>query len=235
MRWEKPLFVHLAVPRATVEARLPASLTLDPEAGETTVSLVALGCVGPAPRLIERTPLSFLARYRQLNVRTYVQGPHGRGLWFFDARVDRIAATAPRLLGQPYRRDGKLAYEADDHAVAVRARGIRVKGLPAPDAPEELDRTSPVGALLERYLSYGSLAGLLYVVRVGHPHWRVRHVEIDPDSRIDLGDLGTGRVLGAQLAETVDVTIDEVKPAGAVTGLRSLVGRAALGLVMATP
>jgi len=235
MRWEKPFFVHLAVPRASVEARLPATLTLDANGDEATISVVALGCVGPAPKIVERTRLSFLARYRQLNVRTYVHGPHGRGLWFFDARVDRLLATAPRLLGQPYRRDTTLAYDADDQGVALRARGIRVKGLPAPGAPTEVDKTSPTGDRLERYLSYGSLAGLLYVVRVGHPHWRVRDVEVDPDSRIDLAGLGTGRILGAQLAETVDVTIDEVRPASAVTGLRQLVGRAALGLVMATP
>src|SRR5688572_28841541 len=156
MRWEKPLFVHLVIPRAAIEARLPASLTLDTDTGETTVSVVALGCVGPAPRFVERTPLRFLARYRQLNVRTYVKGPHGRGLWFFDARVDKLWATAARLFGQPYRRDAQLAYEADDQGVALRAEGIKVKGLPSPDAPEVVERDTPTGELLERYLSYGS-------------------------------------------------------------------------------
>jgi uncharacterized protein YqjF (DUF2071 family) len=235
MRWEKPFFVHLAIPRATVEPLLPPALTLDPDVGESTVSVVALGCVGPAPRLVERTPLRALVRYRQLNVRTYVKGPHGRGLWFFDARVDKLWATAARFFGQPYRRDRELAYEADDLAVALRAGGMKIKGLPAPGPAAVVDRASETGELLERYLSYGSLGGLLYVARVGHPHWKVRDVEVNPDSTIDLGPLGSGRITGAQLAETVDVTLDEVRPAAPVTGVRQLLGRAALGLVAVAP
>ena len=219
MRWETPFFIHLAVPPEKISARLPRGLELDPDAGEATVSVVALGVVGPAPRFVERSPLSALVRYRQLNVRTYVRGPRGRGLYFLDARVDRFWPAVARLAGWPYRRDAELAFTADASAVALKAAGITVKGLPSPDLPTEPPRENAERSLLERYLSYGSptkpLPGGLYAVRVGHPHWQVRPVAIDPDSRIDLGhDLGAGaKIVSAQLAESLEVTIDEVMTA----------------------
>src|SRR5688572_25135393 len=112
MRWETPFFMHLAVPRERVAARLPEGLELDRDVAEATVSLVALAAIGPAPRLIERSPLAKLIRYYQLNLRTYVRGAKGPGIFIFDARVDRFWPTAARVAGWPYRRDGELAFTA---------------------------------------------------------------------------------------------------------------------------
>jgi uncharacterized protein YqjF (DUF2071 family) len=238
MRWEKPFFLHLQVPRETLAARLPQGLTLDAEGDEAVISLVALEVIGPAPRLVERSPLAPLVRYRQLNVRTYVRGARGRGLYFLDARVDRRWPMVARALGWPYRRDPELAYTADTAAVAVRAAGIAVKGLPAPKLPAEIQPDAPERPWLERYLSYGVFpGGALYVVRVGHRHWRTRPVIIDPDSSIDLGELGPGKIHSAQLAESVDVQIDEVMPASEQPAgrLRRLVERTAFRLVQTTP
>jgi uncharacterized protein YqjF (DUF2071 family) len=236
MRWETPFFVHFSVPPERVAARLPAGLALDPEAGEATISLVAQGTVGPAPRLIERSPLARLARYDQLNIRTYVNGPRGRGIYLFDTRVDRLWPMVARLAGMPYRRDDELAFTADPHAVAVVARGIDVKGLPAPDLPALVEKDKLEHRLLERYLAYGtSPTNLLYVVRVGHPHWRTRDVAIDPDWKADLGDLGEGQLISAQLAESMDVNVDEVMVAEKRPGLvRRLEEAAALRLVRLT-
>jgi uncharacterized protein len=234
--------MHFAVPAERVAARLPSGLELDPEVADATVSLVALGAVGPAPRLVERSPLAKLIRYDQLNLRTYVKGPKGRGIFIFDTRVDTLWPTVARVAGWPYHRDAELAYTAEAHAVALKARGVDVKGLPAPDLPAEVEKDAREHTLLHRYLSYGeSPAGLLYVVRVGHRPWRVRNVEVDPEFRVELGDLGiadlgSGRLISAQLAESVDVTIDEVMPA---TKPSSLFGRifssASLRLVRSTP
>jgi uncharacterized protein YqjF (DUF2071 family) len=237
MRWETPFFVHLAVPPEQVAARLPAGLELDPDAGDATVSLVALGAVGPAPRFVERSPLARLVRYDQLNVRTYVKGPRGRGLYFFESRVDRLWPTVARIGGWPYRVDRELAFTADPQGVAVKAAGIDVKGLPSPELPALPEKDSLERSLLERYLSYGSPpAGPLYVVRVGHRPWRVRAVALDPDVRLDLGELGVARPISAQLAESLDVTVDEIMPAVPAAGrVRRALGAATLRLVWSSP
>jgi uncharacterized protein len=237
MNWKRPLFVHLEVPRAAVAARVPAGLTLEGEGDLATVSLVALHAEGPAPALVTRSPLHRLVRYVQLNLRTYVTGTQGPGLLFFDARVDHLLPVASRVLGWPYRRDEELAYVADDSAVALKARDISVKGLPAPGEPSELAPDHPERARLDRFVSYGVLpGGLPYAVRVSHAPWRIRPVEIDPDSKVQLGDLGEARFVSAQLAESVDVSFEPALPVREQHGgLRGLVERAALSLVQATP
>lgn len=240
MRWDDPFFVHFAVPRARLAAKLPAGLELEVDGDEATVSLVALRATGPAPRLVERSPLARLVSYAQLNLRTYVTGPRGRGVFFLDSRVDRRWPTLARLAGWPYRRDAKLAYTAEPHAVALLASGVNVKGLPAPELPALVEKDAPERGLLERYLSYGEApGGMVFVVRVGHPHWRTRQVVVDPDFQIDLGDVAGGekpRLISAQLGESVDVTIDEVVPASEPSGLLERAYNAALlQLVRSTP
>ncbi len=204
MTWLTPLFVHLDIPRDAVLRRIPDGLSLDDGAGgdRASISLVALGVEGPAPKLVTASPLRRLVRYTQLNLRTYVIGPHGPGLFFLETRVNAFWPLLARLGGLPYRRDGALAFDADEKAVAVKSGELVLRGLPAPGAPAELAGDSPARRFLDRFVSYTALP---YAVRVHHAPWRVRDVEVDPSSRLELGELGPAKVLSAQLAETVQV------------------------------
>lgn len=208
MTWTRPLFLHLRVPAGAVAERIPTGLTLETDGGDAYVSLVALGATGPAPSPIATTRLGRLVAYRQLNVRTYVNGPHGPGLYFLDIRVDRLFPLAARLGGLPYRLDRTLAFDADPSGVALRARGIAVKGLPEPgDAHAVEGRLEE--RLLDRVWSYSKLPGALVANRVEHGPWRVRRVEIDPDQRLGVDG---ATLISAQLAETQPaVAIAELK------------------------
>ena len=234
MRWLEPLFVHFHVPRASVEARVPDGLVLDADGRDALISLVALGAVGPAPAFVTATPLARLLRYPQLAVQTYVNGPHGPGRLLLELRVERRWAFAARALGLPCRRDPELRYEVDASAVALRAGGIAVRGLPAPEASgrevtDELERRT-----LGRDLLYGQAPrGSVYALSVRHQPWRLRAVELAPDSAIavpgltPVGELAPTRALAAHVAASVDVRFESIallEPAGRV-------GRAALSLV----
>jgi uncharacterized protein YqjF (DUF2071 family) len=214
MTWNSPFFLHVRVPAGTVTQHLPPGLSLETDGGDAFVSLVALGAIGPAPGPISQTRLGRLFEYRQLNVRTYVNGPHGPGLFFLDVRVDRLFALGGRAFGLPYHLDRKLAFSADSTGVALRADGVAVKGLPAPGEAQPL-ADELENRLLDRFWSYSKLpAGALGANRVAHDPWKVRRVELDPDLRLGLDRLGLPgdvKPFLAQLGETMRVEVAELK------------------------
>src|SRR5512143_3361107 len=122
MRWNRPFFLHFRVPASTLSARIPDGLTLETEGQDAIVSLVALEAVGPALRPLLASRLAPALRYVQTNVRTYVSGPRGPGLFILDTRVSRWWPTVARFVNMPYHHDGALAYDADETGVAVRGR-----------------------------------------------------------------------------------------------------------------
>src|SRR5689334_14920941 len=98
MRWRRTLFVHWLVPAELLASRLPHGTTLDLWHGHGVVSLVAL-------------EVDALLRYRQLNLRTYVDGRAGPGMTILAARVDRISyALGQRLAGMPCSHDRQLRF-----------------------------------------------------------------------------------------------------------------------------
>lgn len=214
MRWVSPFFLHVRAPADAVAPHLPTGLSLETDGGDAMVSLVALGAVGPAPSPISQTRLGRLFAYRQLNVRTYVTGPHGPGLYLLDVRVDRLFALGGRAFGLPYHLDRKLAFTAEPTAVALRADGIAAKGLPAPGDPQPLANELE-HRLLDRFWTYSKLpAGALGANRVEHAAWKVRRVELDPDLRLGLDRLGLpadAKPFLAQLGETMAVDVAELK------------------------
>lgn len=232
MRWHRPLFVHFRVPGASIQARLPPGVRLETEGTMATLSLVAFLTEGPIPDRLFASPLARRLRHVQLNLRTYVRGPQGPGLVFLDVWSGRSWTVLARLLGWPYHRDSRLAYEADDSAFALRARGITVRGLPATEPAVALASGSPEQARLDRFVSYGTWpTGGGYCVRVSHSPWRGRPVALDPDTRIELEPFGRVEPVGVMLADSVDVRIEEICPTGAETGgLRARLQRLALSV-----
>jgi uncharacterized protein len=196
MRWRRVVFGHWPVrdPFPLLE-RLPRELDLDRHRGCPWISVVALAMHGPAP----------LGRYQQINVRTYVRGPRGPGIFVLEARVDRLRALAPRLLGQPYRHDPRAAVALDDDALEVR-RGDEVLTGRLLDGGAHPERAAPGSLdefLVERYWNYARvpLAGLL-AVRVAHPAWELAPAELTCPA---LGPSGR-----AHLSPGVDVVVAEV-------------------------
>jgi len=174
MRWSEIVFLHWDVAPSRIAGWLPDWLTLDTRRGRAFVGVVSLCARGPIPswawRFAHRLPA-----YAQVNVRTYVHGPQGPGIYLHKTSVGSvIAAACARMLGQPY----------VPERAHIERRGATVEVESAPLSFEGMDHQGPSGAprgierwLLERTILYGALpGGVQYHVRIQHEPWRVRRM-----------------------------------------------------------
>jgi len=100
--WNNISFLHWRYDTGSLQSRLPAGLDIDVFERSAWVSLT--------PFLLEnvRAPfmpaLPWLSRFPEMNLRTYVNGPAGPGIWFFALDADRLAAVlaARSSFGLPY-------------------------------------------------------------------------------------------------------------------------------------
>ena len=225
MRWTNVVFLHWDVSPASIADWVPPWLELDVRRRRAFVGVVAMDAQGPALRM----PFGIVGRlpsYSQVNVRTYVHGPQGSGIYLHRTSVGSVVAAAgARLLGQPYTPE-RAHVDVQGERVAVDAPTVSFLGSPVPGAVPahawDIERF-----LLERYVVYGELpGGIPYYVRVRHAPWLVRRFELSTiEPRIEaVRGLPPG---GALLAEPVNVnlvgfapelpTLRRAEPAGAET------------------
>ncbi len=213
MRWRQTFFVHWLVPADTLTPRLPRGVTLDRWRGHAVASLSAIDVEGPAPRALLQTPVAHLFRYRQLNLRTYVEGPEGPGLTLLETRIDRVTwALGARLAGMPYHLDRQLAYEVRAASVELRARGLRARGLVGAAGATTLVAGTLEHFACERYRGYAQLpVGRTLCVQIAHPPWRSRPVVLEgPLTPAGLGLAVDAQPASAQLCEDVEVVVEHV-------------------------
>jgi uncharacterized protein len=213
MRWRQSLFVHWIVPADTVSARIPRATTLDRWRGNAVVSLVAVDVEGPAPRALLQTPMAHLFRYRQLNLRTYVEGASGPGMTLLEMRVDRLTwALGARLAGMPYHLDRELAYDVCAASLELRARGLHATGLVGDAGASPLAVGTLEHFACERYRAYAQLpVGRTLCVQIAHPPWRARPVALQETlSPTALGLPVDAAPASAQLCEDIEAVVERV-------------------------
>jgi uncharacterized protein YqjF (DUF2071 family) len=211
MSWRRTFFVHWLVPAERLTAYLPRGVTLDRWRGHAVASLVAVDVAGPAPRALIATAVA--PRYRQLNLRTYVDGAAGPGMALLSSRIDRVTlALGARLAGMPYHLDRQLRFDVHASSLELRARGLAVAGL-VPDVVAEPLR---VGSLehfaAERYRLYVQPPlGGAWCVQIAHAAWRARPVRLDrPLTPAVLGLAVDAAVASAQLCDDVEVVVERL-------------------------
>ncbi|HEY2746036.1 MAG TPA: DUF2071 domain-containing protein [Polyangia bacterium] len=213
MRWRQTLYVHWIVPPDTLVARIPRATTLDRWRGHAVVSLVAVDVEGPAPRAIMKTPVAHLFRYRQLNLRTYVEGPQGPGMTLLETRIDRLSyALGARLAGMPYHLDRELVYEVHAASLELRARGLHATGLISDAGARPLTVGTLEHFACERYRAYAQLpVGRTLCVEIAHPAWRARPVALQETlTPAALGLPVDAAPASAQLCEDVEAVVEHV-------------------------
>lgn len=101
-RWEDVAFAHWPVPSDLVAEMLPDPLVPDLHSGSAWVSLVAFQM--RSLRISHLPPIPTTSNFAEVNVRTYVIGPDGPGVWFcsLDAESFLPVLTARALYGLPY-------------------------------------------------------------------------------------------------------------------------------------
>jgi uncharacterized protein YqjF (DUF2071 family) len=145
--WNHISFLHWRCSAASLQDRLPAGLEVDTESGSGWVSIT--------PFLLEnlRTswipPLPWISRFPETNLRTYVRGPAGPGIWFFSLDAARLPAV---------------------YAARATAIQISIGEFFRPDALSTF--------LTERYRLYATYMDRLISVSVQHQPWPLCHARV---------------------------------------------------------
>ncbi|MCD9623657.1 DUF2071 domain-containing protein [Rhabdothermincola salaria] len=194
-RWSSIVWCHWPVPIETVARRLPTGVRPDLFEGRAWVGLVPFEMqrlrLVIAGRELPAVPTT--ENFSEVNVRTYVIGPRGPGVWFdsLDAS-SRLGAAAARVAWSlPYQRS-QIHTSAHDgpgcRAWSIRRPGgttgrVRVAVGDAVDDRADLD-----AFLTERYALYArpwwsrSPASVLWAP-VRHRPWEQRRcVDVDVDA-----------------------------------------------------
>ena len=180
-RWEDVAFAHWPVPSELVADVLPSPLVPDHHAGSAWVSLVTFQM--RSLRIAHLPPIPTTSDFAEVNVRTYVVGPDGPGVWFcsLDAESFLPVLTARILYGLPYcvadiRTDSDLDPDHDTWTIARRwpdhaTGGLAVEPL---DAPADDDLAV---FLTARWRLYAGTR-VTRVARIHHEPWPLRHARV---------------------------------------------------------
>ena len=194
MTWRDGLFAHWPVDPDTVAAALPDDLSVATHDGDAYLGVVPFVMEDIRPRGVP-VGLSF----PELNLRTYVEGPNGPGVYFHSLDADdRLGVAVARgLFRLPYYRaetdvrpGGTDGDDGDDDDQSVRFTSRRVhRGVPharfdATYAPAGDSFTPEPGSLpaflLENYRFYtAGETGRLYVGEIDHEPWTLRPATAD--------------------------------------------------------
>jgi len=135
MTWRDGLFAHWAVDPATVAATLPDRLSVATHDGDAYLGVVPFVMADIRPRGLP-VGLSFA----ELNLRTYVDGPNGPGVYFYSLDADdRLGVAVARgLFRLPYyRAETEVTREPTalgrDDGVTPDRGATPDGGAPAPD------------------------------------------------------------------------------------------------------
>lgn len=203
--WSSIVWCHWPVPADLVARRLPPGLRPDLHGGTAWVGFVPFEMrdlrLAPAGRRLPAVPTT--ARFHEVNVRTYVDGPLGPGVWFdsLDASsrlgtlVARVAWSLPyvpsRITAPPVP-PGRRAWSVQ------RADG-RTGHVEATVAADGVPGTSLDRFLTERYALYARAwwtSRRVLWAPVAHPRW-----ELHPCTDVDV-DAGLVRAAGYPVGDT---------------------------------
>lgn len=189
--WRRVVFIHFAVPASELARHVPHPLEL--AGGKAFVSLVSFSLerLRPGqlvPPRLGRALLGPISRHDFLNVRTYVRGPAGAGVFFLTEWINNPVSLrlGPLTYGLPYRlasiqrvdlSAGGLAQIRVTEPGQEAGIGITVplaeSGEAAPCEPGSLD-----AFLVERYTAYTRRRGIDRCFHVWHRPWDLVPVDL---------------------------------------------------------
>lgn len=205
MDWHDLLFMHWPIETAALRPFVPPGLEIELFEGRAWLGVVPFRMAGVRPRLLPGVPTA--RAFPELNVRTYVRGSRGPGVWFFslDAASRLAVWAARRTFGLAYmnaamecRRDGDWV-----HYVCRRAgpRTTLAYGPTRSTEGEYIARYRPTGEpaiarslslesfLTDRYRLY-AWAGRLLSAEIHHEPWSLQPAEARVEKNTMSASLG---------------------------------------------
>ena len=183
-QWQRLTFIHWRYDPADVQAILPDGLTVDTFDGSAWVGLVPFHMIDVRPPFIPT--LHPLTTFPETNIRTYVRGSRGQGVWFCSLEITRLlgVAVARTLFGVPYT---WAQMSIDQTSERIRYAGRRrwpgprgassVLEIEIGERKRELDDLERF--LTSRWATYSTLpGGRLGWVPVEHEPWPLHAAEI---------------------------------------------------------
>ena len=179
MTWRDGLFCHWPVDPAVVDETLPDRLSVATHDGDAYLGVVAFVMDGIRPR---GSPVGL--SFPELNLRTYVEGPTGPGVYFYNLDADdRLGvAVARRLFALPYYR-AEMSATRPRVGESVRFRSRRThRGVPSARFDATYGPTGEAFAaepgsldafLVENYRFYAH-GDRLYRGEIAHEPWTLR-------------------------------------------------------------
>lgn len=217
MRWRDGLFLHWPVDPDVVAETLPDRLSVATHRGDAYLGVVPFVMSDVRPRGVP-VGLSF----PELNLRTYVDGPNGPGVYFYslDASDPLGVTVARRLFALPYyRADATVRREGS--RVHFRSRRTHAGASSAsfdvtyePDGEAFVpDPGSRAAFLLENYRFYAE-GRRLYCGAIDHEPWRLRDatVTVRRNTLFAANDFDhpDGEPI-VHYADPIDVTADRIR------------------------
>ena len=219
MTWRDGLFLHWAVTPETVAETLPDGLSVATHDGDAYLGVVAFVMDDIRPRGVP-----FGLSFPELNLRTYVEGPNGPGVYFYNLDADdRLGvAVARRLFALPYyRATMNVSRTTDSDAVRFTSRRTHAGVPPAQFAATyeptgDSFRAEPGSLdafLVENYRFYAE-GNQLYCGEIGHEPWGLHEATADVRTNTLFEANGFDHPEGAPLvryAEPIEVSADRLR------------------------
>jgi uncharacterized protein len=177
-RWHEIAFFHWSAEPSLVQQRLPAGLTADIINGQAWISVTPFLLTGLRPPLC---PRALSLTFPEMNLRTYVVGPSGPGIWFFSLDAARFYAVlgARAMFGLPYFWAKMVVgtNPTENFYFSKRSNGAQARIRIAKEAriaeQSELDTF-----LTARFRLYSIYSRRLITAEVEHPPWQLNQVRI---------------------------------------------------------
>ena len=177
-RWHEIAFFHWSCEPAVIQRRLPSQLSIDTIDGKAWISLTPFLLAGLRPPLCPRA-CGFT--FPEMNLRTYVVGPSGPGIWFFSLDAARLFAVfgARATYGLPYFWAKMQVQINPDENFYFSNRANRAKATIQIAKDARISQQSPIDIFLTaRFRLYSMYRRRLITAEVEHPPWELNRVRI---------------------------------------------------------
>lgn len=176
--WCRISFLHWPCDPLLLQSRLPVGLEIDTFADMGWVGLTPFHLTGLRPPFLPSIP--GLSAFPEMNLRTYVRGPAGRGIWFFSLDATSVVAVLGARLtyGLPYFW-ATMQVRATGHRVHYTSARAGAKAAITIDVGEALAQPDALTLFLtERYRLYSEFLGYLAMAPVEHESWALRRATL---------------------------------------------------------
>jgi uncharacterized protein len=170
--WCRLSFLHWRCDPALLQARLPVGLEIDTFDHTGWVGLTPFRLMGLRPPFLPA--MSCVSDFPETNLRTYVRGPSGPGIWFFslDAAAAAAVLGARLTYGLPYYWSTMTVRSIGRDRIryrSTRAGAVADITVAVGDAVARPDDLTLF--LTERYRLYTRFLGCLAMAPVEHEPW----------------------------------------------------------------